>query len=131
MVPAAQRVYGISFPEEKQLKEWQTAQEEAARRDHRVIGKDQELFFFDPLSPGSAFFMPHGARVYNTLIQFLRAEYRNRGYTEVISPNIYNHQLWVTSGHWQAYRGTACCILPAAARQTAVHRVRSRAVLWP
>eukprot|EP01116_Phalansterium_solitarium_P016837 TRINITY_DN39_c1_g1_i1.p1 TRINITY_DN39_c1_g1~~TRINITY_DN39_c1_g1_i1.p1 ORF type:complete len:712 (-),score=188.47 TRINITY_DN39_c1_g1_i1:190-2325(-) len=99
-----QRVYGISFPDKKLLKEWQIFQEEAAKRDHRNIGKDQELFFFHPLSPGSAFFLPHGTRLYNTLIGFLRDEYRKRGFTEVVSPNIYNHKLWLTSGHWQNYQ---------------------------
>lgn len=102
--PSLQRVYGISFPDKKQLKEWKELQEEAARRDHRVIGKNQELFIFHPLSPGSAFFLPHGARIYNKLIEFLRAEYQNRGFTEVVTPNMYNSKLWETSGHWEHYQ---------------------------
>ena len=65
--------------------------------------QDQELFFFHELSPGSCFFLPRGAYVYNTLIEFIRGEYRKRGYQEVVSPNIYNSKLWVTSGHWQHY----------------------------
>jgi len=102
--PSLQRIYGISFPDAKQLKEWQKFQEEAAQRDHRLIGKNQELFFFHPLSPGSCFFLPHGARVYNRLIEFIRGEYRNRGFTEVITPNSYNSKLWETSGHWANYQ---------------------------
>jgi threonyl-tRNA synthetase len=98
-----QRVYGISFPDPKQLKEWEKIQEEAAKRDHRKLGKEQELFFFHELSPGSCFFQPRGAHIYNTLINFLRDEYRKRGFQEVISPNIYNAKLWQTSGHWQHY----------------------------
>uniref|UniRef100_T1JCT2 threonine--tRNA ligase n=1 Tax=Strigamia maritima TaxID=126957 RepID=T1JCT2_STRMM len=98
-----QRIYGISFPESKQLKEWRSMQDEAAKRDHRKIGKDQDLFFFHELSPGSCFFQPHGALIYNTLIEFIRNEYRKRGFQEVISPNIYNSRLWQTSGHWQHY----------------------------
>lgn len=98
-----QRVYGISFPDPKQLKEWEKLQEEAAKRDHRKIGQQQELFFFHELSPGSCFFQPRGAHIYNTLIEFIRAEYRNRGFQEVVSPNIYNAKLWQTSGHWQHY----------------------------
>jgi len=99
-----QRVYGISFPTKKQMKEWQTFQEEAAKRDHRVIGKDQELFFFHPYSPGSAFFLPHGTRIYNKLLEFLKGEYRKRGFQEVLTPNIFNTTLWETSGHWQNYQ---------------------------
>lgn len=98
-----QRVYGISFPDPKQLKEWEKIQEEAAKRDHRKLGKEQELFFFHELSPGSCFFQPKGAHIYNTLMNFIRAEYRKRGFQEVISPNIYNAKLWQTSGHWQHY----------------------------
>ncbi|KAK6045058.1 TGS domain protein, partial [Cooperia oncophora] len=98
-----QRVYGISFPDPKQLKEWQKFQEEAAKRDHRKLGRDQELFFFNPLSPGSAFWYPKGAHIYNTLVNFIRKEYRKRGFTEVITPNMYNSKLWETSGHWQHY----------------------------
>lgn len=98
-----QRVYGISFPDTKQLKEWEKFQEEAAKRDHRRIGKDQELFFFHELSPGSCFFQPRGAHIYNTLIEFIRTEYRKRGFQEVVTPNIYNSKLWQTSGHWMHY----------------------------
>lgn len=98
-----QRVYGISFPDAKQLKEWEKLQEEAAKRDHRKIGQQQELFFFHELSPGSCFFQPRGTHIYNTLMNFLRCEYRKRGFQEVISPNMYNAKLWQTSGHWQHY----------------------------
>ncbi|CAH1164249.1 unnamed protein product [Phaedon cochleariae] len=98
-----QRVYGISFPDTKQLKEWQTLQEEAAKRDHRKIGREQELFFFHEYSPGSCFFQPRGAHIYNTLLEFIKKQYRKRGFHEVISPNIYNVKLWQTSGHWTHY----------------------------
>ncbi|KAF7698839.1 threonine--tRNA ligase 1, cytoplasmic [Silurus meridionalis] len=98
-----QRIYGISFPDTKLLKEWERFQEEAKSRDHRKIGKDQELFFFHDLSPGSCFFLPRGAYIYNTLTEFIREEYWRRGFQEVASPNIYNSKLWETSGHWQHY----------------------------
>lgn len=97
------RVYGISFPEPKQLKEWEKFQEEAAKRDHRRLGKDQDLFFFHELSPGSCFWLPKGAHIYNTLINFIKSEYRKRGFQEVITPNIYNAKLWQKSGHWDHY----------------------------
>ncbi|KAL3313863.1 Threonine--tRNA ligase 1, cytoplasmic, partial [Cichlidogyrus casuarinus] len=98
-----QRVYGISFPNEKQLKEWKRLQEEAAKRDHRKLGIEQKLFFFHELSPGSCFFLPAGAHIYNKLMNFIRNEYWKRGFTEVITPNMYNTKLWETSGHWQHY----------------------------
>ncbi|XP_026478329.1 threonine--tRNA ligase, cytoplasmic-like [Ctenocephalides felis] len=98
-----QRMYGISFPDNKLMKEWEKIQEEAAKRDHRKIGKEQELFFFHELSPGSCFFQPRGAHIYNTLVEFIRKEYRKRGFQEVVSPNIYNSKLWQTSGHWAHY----------------------------
>lgn len=98
-----QRVYGVSFPEPKQLKEWETIQEEAAKRDHRKIGREQELYFFHELSPGSCFFQPRGAHIYNTLVSFIREQYRLRGFQEVVTPNIFNTKLWQTSGHWAHY----------------------------
>ena len=99
-----QRIYGVSFPDKKQLEEHKRLLEEAAKRDHRKIGKEQELFFFHELSPGSCFFLPHGTRIYNTLVDYLRQEYWKRGYEEVITPNMYNAKLWQTSGHWQNYQ---------------------------
>lgn len=98
-----QRIYGISFPDSKQLKEWKQFQEEAAKRDHRKLGREQDLFFFHELSPGSCFFQPKGAHVYNKLVDFIKSEYWKRGFHEVVSPNIYNSKLWETSGHWQHY----------------------------
>ncbi|KAI8626316.1 putative threonyl-tRNA synthetase, cytoplasmic [Xylariaceae sp. FL1651] len=98
-----QRIYGISFPDKKRLSEHLKFLEEAAKRDHRRIGKDQELFMFHDLSPGACFFLPHGTRIYNTLQTFIRSEYWKRGYQEVVSPNMFNSTLWKKSGHWQHY----------------------------
>lgn len=67
-----QRIYGISFPDKKQLADYKVFLAEAAKRDHRKIGKDQELFFFNDLSPGSCFFLPHGTRIYNSLVELMR-----------------------------------------------------------
>ena len=99
-----QRIYGVSFPDKKQMAEHKKFLEEAAKRDHRKIGKDQELFFFHELSPGSAIWLPHGARIYNTILSFIKEQYWKRGYNEVISPNMYNAALWKTSGHWDFYK---------------------------
>ena len=99
-----QRVYAITFPDSKQLKEYQTRIEEAKKRDHRVVGPHQELFFFHPLSPGSCFFQPHGARVYNALVGLIKDKYWEYEYQEVMTPNIFNFDLWKTSGHAAHYK---------------------------
>ncbi|KAK9382705.1 uncharacterized protein V2V93DRAFT_343820 [Kockiozyma suomiensis] len=99
-----QRIYGVSYPDPKQMTEYLKFLEEAAKRDHRKIGRDQDLFFFHELSPGSCFWLPHGTRIYNNLLELMRSEYRKRGYEEVITPNMFNSKLWETSGHWQHYK---------------------------
>lgn len=72
--------------------------------DHRKIGREQNLFMFDgEYAPGSGFFLPRGAHIYNTLMDYLRKEYRKRRYQEVITPNMFNCTLWEKSGHWQHY----------------------------
>ncbi|KAG0499168.1 hypothetical protein HPP92_003859 [Vanilla planifolia] len=99
-----QRIYGISFPESKRLKEYLALLEEAKKYDHRILGQNQELFFFHPLSPGSCFFLPYGTRIYNKLLSFIRSQYWERGYEEVLTPNMYNMHLWETSGHAANYK---------------------------
>lgn len=98
-----QRIYGVSFPDKKLMDEHLKYLEEAAKRDHRKIGKEQELFFFHDWSPGSAFFLPHGTIILNALQSFIREEYWKRGYQEVQSPNMFHSELWKRSGHWQHY----------------------------
>ncbi|PWA23794.1 hypothetical protein CCH79_00010816 [Gambusia affinis] len=97
------RLLGVAFPGEKDRQEWEREQEEARRRDHRRIGTDQELFFFNDVSPGSCFFLPKGAHIYNTLTDFIKSEYRRRGFTEVVTPTLYSTALWERSGHWEHY----------------------------
>ena len=99
-----QRVYGISFPNDKLMKEYIKRKEEEEKRDHRNIGKQLGLFMFHNLSPGSCFWYQHGAHIFNKLIEFIRNQYKVRGYQEVISPNIYNLKLWKTSGHYKNYK---------------------------
>lgn len=100
-----QRIYGVAFPSEKQLKAHVKMLEEAKERDHRRVGKQQELFFFDAMvSPGSCFWTKYGARMYNRLQELIRAEYRFRGFDEVITPNIFSAELFKRSGHYQNYR---------------------------
>lgn len=99
-----QRVYGITYPDSKQLKEYKKRIEEAKKRDHRTVGTAQELFFFNQLSPGSCFFLPCGTRTYNALIDLMKEKYWKYGYEEVITPNIFNFDLWKTSGHAAHYK---------------------------
>ncbi len=72
--------------------------------NHRDIGTQLDLFFFDDMSPGSCFFLPHGAKIHNNLIDFLRYCYKKLGYKEIITPNLFNKKLWQTSGHWDKYK---------------------------
>lgn len=80
-----------------------SSDENNEQNDHRIIGQEQELFFFDESSPGSCFFLPRGTIIYHNLMNFLRKEYRKRGYDEVITPNIYKKEMWGKSGHWDHY----------------------------
>ncbi|KAI9533243.1 hypothetical protein NQZ68_025637 [Dissostichus eleginoides] len=97
------RLLGVAFPGEKDKEEWEREREEARRRDHRRIGTDQDLFFFNDVSPGSCFFLPKGAYIYNTLTDFIKSEYRRRGFNEVVTPTLYSTALWERSGHWEHY----------------------------
>lgn len=98
------RVNGIAFPTKKLMKEWKSHKEAMENRNHRTIGKKQQLFMFHSHSPGSAFFLPHGTRIYNALISFLRNQYREHGYDEVRTPLLYHKDLWEKSGHWDHYQ---------------------------
>ena len=98
------RVYGISFPDEKMMKKHKHNLEEAKKRDHRLLGTTHDLFFFHQLSPGSCFFTPFGARLYHSLMGLIRDKYWEFEYQEVITPNIFNFQLWHRSGHADHYK---------------------------
>uniref|UniRef100_A0A7S1N0P4 threonine--tRNA ligase n=1 Tax=Eutreptiella gymnastica TaxID=73025 RepID=A0A7S1N0P4_9EUGL len=99
-----QRVYGVAFPQAKLLKEWKVNMEKAEANDHRNVGKQQGLWMFHQAAPGAAFFHPRGARIYNGLVEFIRKQYRTRGFEEVITPNLFNSSLWKQSGHWENYK---------------------------
>jgi len=99
-----QRLYAISFPDKKELKEYLAMLEEAEKRDHRKLGRELNLFTFNELSPGSPFFFPKGTIIYSELQKFIRSEYVKRGYQEVITPLLYDKALWETSGHWEHYK---------------------------
>jgi threonyl-tRNA synthetase len=99
-----QRVYGTAFPTEKELQTHLTRIEEAKKRDHRRLGRDQKLFMFHAWAPGAAFWLPKGTTLYNTLANYMRSVLVPAGYTEVKAPIVFNKALWETSGHWEHYR---------------------------
>ncbi|EQL34036.1 threonyl-tRNA synthetase [Blastomyces gilchristii SLH14081] len=101
---ALQRIRGVAFPDKKQMQEHLKFLEEAEKRNHLRIGKDQDLFFFDEVSPGCPFLLPNGTKIFNALQKLLRSEYLKRGYQEVQSPNMYDVGIWRQSGHWQHYK---------------------------
>lgn len=102
--PMLQRIYAASFKDRKELKQHLTFLEEAKKRDHRVLGKELELFMFDQVAPGSPFFEPKGAFVYNELINYMRKIYTFYDYKEVVTPQVLDVALWKTSGHYDNYK---------------------------
>ena len=105
------RIYGTAFPKPKQLKDFLEKQELAKKNDHRLIGKKLNLFWFSELSPGSPFFTPSGTVIYNRLKNFLRERYRDYGYEEVISPQIYHSDLFKQSGHLKHFSENIYAVL--------------------
>jgi len=102
--PALQRIYGTAFFDEESLREHLRLLEEAKKRDHRVLGRELDLFSFHPEGPGFAFWHPNGMVVYNTILAYYREKHSKRGYGEVKTPVILNEQLWHRSGHWDNYK---------------------------
>ncbi|NLG69605.1 MAG: threonine--tRNA ligase [Firmicutes bacterium] len=98
------RIYGTAFPTQEALEEYVRMLEEAARRDHRRIGRELGLFLWVDEGPGFPFFLPNGVIVRNALVEFSRAEQRRRGYQEVMTPLILRDTLWRRSGHYEHYR---------------------------
>jgi threonyl-tRNA synthetase len=99
-----QRVYGTAFVSEKELQDHLRRLEEAKKRDHRKIGRDQRLFLFHPWAPGATFWLAKGTTLWNTLADYMRGVLFPAGYVEVKTPIVFNKALWETSGHWQHYR---------------------------
>ena len=98
------RLYGIAFPKASQLEEYLHMLEEAAKRDHRRLGKELELFTLLEEGPGFPFFLPKGMVLKNTLIDFWRQIHHEAGYQEISTPMILNRSLWERSGHWDHYK---------------------------
>ncbi|MEL6409871.1 MAG: threonine--tRNA ligase [Pseudomonadota bacterium] len=98
-----QRIYGVAFTSKEKLKAHLTMLEEAAKRDHRKLGREMDLFHFEEHAPGSVFWHPAGWHLFQTLIDYMRRRQDAVGYVEVNTPDIMDRALWETSGHWFNY----------------------------
>ena len=98
------RIYGTAFFAKAELEQHLERLEQARARDHRKLGRELGLFTFSELSPGAAFWLPAGAGVFNELVSLSRRMGRERGYSEVKTPQIFDSELWKTSGHWGKFR---------------------------
>jgi threonyl-tRNA synthetase len=98
------RIYGTAFFTSSELVEHLERLEQARARDHRKLGRELGLFAFSDVSPGATFWMPAGTSVFNALVRLSRKMGRERGYSEVKTPQIFDAELWKTSGHWGKYR---------------------------
>ena len=99
-----QRIYATAWADKKDLKAYLEMLEEAAKRDHRKLGRDMDLFHFEPeYAPGAVFWHDKGYKIYRKLIEYMRKRQDNNGYIEVATPRIMDRCLWETSGHWEKY----------------------------
>ncbi len=99
-----QRIYGVAFPDKKELKNYLHLLEEAAKRDHRKLGKDLDLFSFQIEAPGMPFFHNKGGIIFDELVKFMSEEMRKLNYEIIKTPIILNKELWIQSGHWDHYK---------------------------
>ncbi|MCV2446898.1 threonine--tRNA ligase [Paracoccus sp. DMF] len=102
--PMLQRIYGVAFRNRDDLKAHLTMLEEAAKRDHRKLGKEMELFHFQEEAPGMVFWHPNGWTIYRELEAYMRRRLIRAGYKEIKTPQVVDRILWEKSGHWEAYR---------------------------
>ncbi|MDG1532434.1 MAG: threonine--tRNA ligase [Paracoccaceae bacterium] len=99
-----QRIYGVAFQNKEGLRDHMTFLEEAAKRDHRKLGRDMDLFHMQEEAPGQVFWHPNGWRIYTTLQDFMRRKQVAGGYVEVNTPQVVDRKLWEASGHWEKYQ---------------------------
>ncbi|MCD4748941.1 MAG: threonine--tRNA ligase [Thermoanaerobaculales bacterium] len=99
-----QRIYGTAFASKKEMAEYFARLEELRKRDHRRLGRELDLFSFHPEAPASPFFHPRGTIVYNGLLDLMREKYLEYGYHEIITPQVFDVELWKRSGHYENYR---------------------------
>ena len=102
--PMLQRIYGVAFKSKKDLNAHMTMLEEAAKRDHRKLGREMDLFHMQEEAPGQVFWHPNGWTIYTELQDYMRRKQRADGYVEVNTPQVVNRKLWGASGHWENYQ---------------------------
>ena len=102
--PMLQRIYGVAFRNRDELKAHMTMLEEAAKRDHRKLGREMDLFHMQEEAPGQIFWHPNGWTIYTTLQDYMRRQQRRGGYVEVNTPQVVSRKLWEQSGHWENYQ---------------------------
>jgi len=98
-----QRIYGTSWPSQKELDEYLNRIEEAEKRDHRKLGKEMDLFHFREESPGSVFWHEKGWNLFQKLVNYMRMKQDQAGYKEINTPEILDRSLWEKSGHWEKF----------------------------
>ena len=99
-----QRIYGVAFKNKEDLKAYLHMLEEAAKRDHRKLGREMDLFHMQEEAPGQIFWHPNGWTVYTTLQDYMRRQQQKGGYVEVNTPQVVDRKLWEASGHWDKYQ---------------------------
>ncbi len=102
--PQLQRIYGVAFRDRDDLKAYLHRLEEAAKRDHRKLGREMKLFHLQEEAPGMVFWHPDGWTIYRTLEDYMRRRQRAAGYREIRTPQVVDRVLWERSGHWEAYQ---------------------------
>tara|TARA_B110000093_G_scaffold91376_1_gene98804 strand:- start:401 stop:2350 length:1950 start_codon:yes stop_codon:yes gene_type:complete len=102
--PMLQRIYGVAFTGKEKLKAHLNMLEEAAKRDHRKLGREMDLFHMQEEAPGQIFWHPNGWTIYTELQDYMRRKQRVGGYVEVNTPQVVDRKLWIASGHWDKYQ---------------------------
>ncbi len=102
--PMLQRIYGVAFQNKEQLKAHLHMLEEAAKRDHRKLGREMDLFHMQEEAPGQVFWHPNGWTIYTQLQDYMRRKQRAGGYREINTPQVVDRKLWEKSGHWDKYQ---------------------------
>jgi threonyl-tRNA synthetase len=123
-----QRIYGTAWFDKQAMAGYLTRLEEARKRDHRRLGRELDLFFFHPYSPGAAFWTHRGTTLYHALQEYMRQLVLRNGYEDVKTPLLYNKELWETSGHWGKYRENMFLVLDS---ETGEHDVSLKPMNCP
>ncbi|OMH86063.1 putative threonine-tRNA ligase, mitochondrial [Zancudomyces culisetae] len=117
--PIFNRIYGVSFSTKELRKNYVVYLASLAKINHRAISRTQDLFLVHKTSPGSPIFLPAGTRLFNRLVQLMRSKYEEYEFQEIITPLMFNKELWETSGHWENYKNDMYAVVDANPNDTA------------